>query len=72
MGPLICLTGTHKQINTHLHTHHTREAGSKDASIMVWDPASASAITKLEGHKWQVSTVRAMPNGNIVSASLDK
>ena len=39
---------------------------------MVWDPASASAITKLEGHKWQVSTVRAMPNGNIVSASLDK
>lgn len=39
---------------------------------MVWDPATATPIAKLEGHKWQVSTVRVTPTGSIVSASLDK
>ena len=30
MGPLICLTGTHKQINTHAHTHREGELKHQD------------------------------------------
>ncbi|KAG2485913.1 hypothetical protein HYH03_015357 [Edaphochlamys debaryana] len=53
--------------------------GSRDASVRVWDPASASCAAPLTGHQYQVTALGLLPPGEgqgggaaIVSASLDK
>ncbi|KAL4428166.1 hypothetical protein ABPG75_002255 [Micractinium tetrahymenae] len=47
-------------------------SGSRDNSVMVWDLASAAPVQKLEGHEYQVTSVLVTPEGDIMSASLDK
>lgn len=39
--------------------------------MIVWNAATAQPTRKLQGHKWQVTAVAAMPDGSIASASLD-
>lgn len=47
-------------------------SGSRDTTVMVWDLAIAQPVQKLEGHEYQVTAVLVTPEGDIVSASLDK
>ncbi|PSC75649.1 phospholipase A-2-activating [Micractinium conductrix] len=47
-------------------------SGSRDCTVIVWDLASAEPVQKLEGHQYQVSSVLVTPEGDVVSASLDK
>ncbi|GLC42085.1 hypothetical protein PLESTB_001066500 [Pleodorina starrii] len=54
--------------------------GSRDKTIRVWDPTTASCLAVLEGHEYQVTALGLLPPGGpghaeggaIVSASLDK
>mmetsp|Transcript_16702 Transcript_16702/g.36120 ORF Transcript_16702/g.36120 Transcript_16702/m.36120 type:complete len:835 (+) Transcript_16702:62-2566(+) len=47
-------------------------SGSRDKSVILWDPVTAAVLQKLEGHMYQVSAVGLLPGGEVVSASLDK
>ncbi|PRW44412.1 phospholipase A-2-activating [Chlorella sorokiniana] len=47
-------------------------SGSRDTTVMVWDLQSATPVQRLEGHQYQVTAVLVTPEGDIVSASLDK
>ena len=47
-------------------------SGSRDASVVLWDLQSAAPVQQLRGHAYQVSAVLVTPQGDVVSASLDK
>jgi hypothetical protein len=51
-----------------------RAAGSRDATAIVWDPATAAPVQKLAGgHKYQLTGVGLLPgSGEIVTCALDK
>jgi hypothetical protein len=38
----------------------------------VWDPVTAAELAVLRGHAYQVTALGVLPNGDIVSASVDK
>jgi hypothetical protein len=38
----------------------------------VWDPVTAAPLEQLKGHTNQVSAVGVLPDGTIVSGSMDK
>lgn len=40
--------------------------------MIVWDPVTASATQRLQGHKYQVTALALLPSGEIASASLDR
>eukprot|EP00898_Chlorokybus_atmophyticus_P001868 jgi/Chlat1/2682/Chrsp18S02992 len=47
-------------------------SGGMDTRVLVWDVVSGALAQELAGHELQVSSVAILPNGDIVSASLDK
>ncbi|MEW5319781.1 MAG: hypothetical protein WDW38_010909 [Sanguina aurantia] len=49
----------------------TIASGSRDTTIIVWDPITATALHTLKGHTYQVTGLARLPSGEIVSASLD-
>jgi len=46
--------------------------GSRDTTVIVWNIETASPAQTLAGHGYQVTSVAVTPEGDIVSASLDK
>ena len=60
--------------NTHTHTKTKKKnkKGSRDTTLRVWDPATAECRQVLTGHGYQVTAVKVLPSGDLVSASLDK
>jgi hypothetical protein len=40
--------------------------------VRVWDPVTAAELAVLRGHAYQVTALGVLPNGDIVSASVDK
>lgn len=50
---------------------HSFPAGSRDTTIIVWDAVSGLSLARCAGHVFQVAAVTMLPNGEIVSASLD-
>lgn len=46
--------------------------GSRDKTVILWEPHTATIVHKLEGHTYQVTGVGCLPSGEVVSTSLDK
>jgi WD40 repeat protein len=47
-------------------------SGSRDTTVIAWDPATAAALETLTGHTLQVTALAVTASGDVVSASLDK
>lgn len=47
-------------------------SGGMDTRVLVWDLQQASIAKDMKGHKLQVSNVAVDPNGDILSASVDR
>lgn len=47
-------------------------SGSRDTTVVLWDPETYVPLETLRGHQYQVTGVAVTPAGDVVSSSMDK